>query len=155
MTQTVRLELRPSRWLAACLGGLHAAALYAAFASLSSGVFLLVAAGVALSAVGSVRAALLRAPDSVRELELSGDNSARWRAANGDSHEAVLAHEGHVSAWLVVLALDPVGPEAGRAARRWVALAPDSADPEALRQLRVRLRHHQAPGMPPDNHARG
>ena len=105
--------------------------------------------GVALSAAGSIRSSLLGWPDSVVELELLGDNSAHWRARNGDSHEAILAHEGYVCAWLAVLALDQ-----GQA-RRWIVLGPDSADPELLRQLRVRLRHRPVPDIPPDNHAPG
>ncbi len=156
MTQAIRLELRPSRWLVGGLVILHAAALGAAFLSLSSWILLLVAAGVAMSAVVVIRSALLVPADSVRELVLSGDRSARWHGKDGDIHEVILAQEGFACAWLVILPLDPVDPgAASQSVRRWIVLAPDSANKEGLRQLRVWLRARQCLGIPPDNHAAG
>ena len=154
MTQAIRLELRPSRWLVGCLIILHAAALGAAFVSLSFWILLPVAAGVAMSAVVVIRSALLVLSNSVRELELSADRSVRWKGKGGDVHEVTFAQGGFACAWLVILALDPVEPTS-RSARRWIVLAPDSADQEALRQLRVCLRTRHSLGIPPDNHATG
>lgn len=156
MTQAIRLELRPSRWLIGGLVMLHTAALGAAFASLSSWALLLVTSGVAMSAAVVIRSALLLLPDSVRELAFSADRTGRWRGINGEVHEVVLAQEGLACAWLVILALDPAGPSIERqSVRRWIVLAPDSADQEGLRQLRVWLRVRQGLGIPPDNHAPG
>ena len=156
MTQAIRLRLRASRWLVGGLVMLHAAALAAAFASLSSWVLLLVVTGVVMSTVAVFRAARLVLPESVHELELSADRSGRWRQKSGDIHEFTLAREGFACAWLVVLALDATAPGTViQSRRRWVVLAPDSADQEELRQLRVWLRAHHTLGIPPDNHAAG
>jgi hypothetical protein len=156
LTQAIRLELRPSRWLIGGLVMLHAASFAAAFVSLSSWILLLVAAGVAMSAVVTTRSALLNLPDSVRGLEFTGDRNVRWRGNDGNVHEAILAEEGLVCSWLVILALDPVDPgAASHTVRRWIVLAQDSANQEVLRQLRVWLRARDGLGSPPDNHAVG
>jgi hypothetical protein len=154
LTQAIRLELRPSRWLATSLGLLHAAGLAAALVSLSSGILVVVFVGVSISAVMTVRVALLGLPDSIIELELMPNRDVRWRRQDGMVCDATLVREGLVWAWLVVLSLESALPGKARlSTRRWIVLAPDSLDPEALRQLRVWLRARPTLVIPSDNHA--
>jgi hypothetical protein len=144
VTSTLRLELLPSRWLAACLGSLHLAALGAAFVSLSFWPLLMVAAGVVLSGLLVTVAALQRLPGAVCALELCEDGGAQWRELDGSWHAATLQNEGYLSSWLVVLRLAEVGR-----GRRWLVLGPDSASPDDLRRLRVLVGGFRGKGQGP------
>ncbi len=68
-------------------------------------------------------------------LELRADGHASWRDRNGEWHEGRLGADHFVSTALVVMGLDQI--ERGR---KWVVLMADSASPEELRRLRIRLR---------------
>lgn len=151
MIPPVRLVLQPSPRLAVCLGGLHLAALVAAFASLNGWPLLLVLCGMALSAASSLGMALLRFPGVIVEIELQEDYSARWRDSSGSWHAGKLAREGYVSAWLVLMALD----EGQESRRRWVAMGTDSAPLESLRAVRLAMRSRQEHSTLPHNHDSG
>ena len=133
----MRLEFRPSRWLAALVGCLHLLALLALLASLSPPALVVAAAGVLLSGAVLVAGPLRRPYGGVYALKMEGAaaaNSVTWRDSAGSWHEATLGRNGYVSPWLIVLSLD------GGRRPLHVVLGPDSADAEALRILRVWLR---------------
>lgn len=83
-----------------------------------------------------VRVALLRADTSIVALELDHDGSAAFAIRDGAWQEASLLGTSFVSPLLIVLNLRL---NQSRAVRH-VVLMEDSADSEALRELRVLLR---------------
>ena len=151
MTPPVRLVLQPSFRLAVCLGGLHLAALIAAFACLSGWPLFLILFGTLLSAASAFGMTLLRFPGAIVEIELQEDYSARWRDCSGSWHAGRLASDGYVSAWLVLMALDD---EQG-SSRRWVVMGADSAPQGAIRALRLAMRSRQEHASVPHKHDSG
>ena len=131
------LRLGPSSRLTLLLAGLHGGALGCGLASdLPAGVKIAMALLVVSSAWRSVVAhGLRRAARSI--VVLVWDRHGHWRLVrrDGRSVDARLEHGGFTHPQLVVLVFRVHG-------RRSVALviAPDAADGEGLRRLRVRLR---------------
>ena len=122
----------------------------AALASLSSWPLSLVLCGTAWSGGVCVLGALRALPDAICEIELQADYALRWRCRRSGWHTGRVAGEGHASAWLILLR---IVPSSGRG--HWLMLAPDSAPPEALWELRLRLRN-RPPGSPAThNHTAG
>ena len=135
MSDRLRVELGPSRWLAAAVVLAHAAALAAAVAGLPAPSAAIVAAGLLLSAFEHVRRALQRSPLAVAGLELDArggvavaDPANEWAPARL-LDAAVPAH------WLAVVRLRDA---AGR--RRTAVVLPDAVGEEPFRRLRVWLK---------------
>jgi hypothetical protein len=126
----LRLELRPSPLLAAAAVGLHAAAAAAALLALpGTPGALLAGLLLALGAWTAWSRALLRAPSSVRVLELDGTR-AGLTLAGGATLEGELAGRRYVSRHVVALALR--GP-----ARRALLVTPDMLGGDSFRRLRI------------------
>jgi toxin CptA len=133
----IEVELRPSRRVAAFLSLTHAAALAAA-ASLALGPELraALAATVLTGYIVSFRRLVLGiGPGALRRVRWTADGRWQVRDGAGHEHEATLVGRPVVSDWLTVLRLRGAD---GR--ERPLLLCADSADAEALRKLRVRLR---------------
>jgi len=128
----LRLDLRPSRLLAATLIVAHVLALAAAWISLSGWAQYVAVAGILFSLSGFLAQALLTPAVS---LELREDGHASWRNRKGGWQEGRLGRNNFVSAALVVLEL-----ELGGRGRKWVVLMGDSTSPDEFRRLRVWLR---------------
>lgn len=133
----VSIEFRPSRIFAGGLVGAHGLALLAAWVSLSGWVHMLVAFGVCLSALGCLAEALQWSGRAAVALELRADGRARWRDRKGLWHESLLGNDHFLSPVLMV-----VGLLTGGRSRKRIVLFSDSAAPEELRRLRVRLQWH-------------
>jgi hypothetical protein len=126
----LRLELRASRALAGAVVLVHGA---------GAGAAMLVAPGapglglaVLLLALGAAtvwRAALLRAPGSVRAVELADDAAVCVELASGARTAGRVADRRHVSPWWVVL---PV-----QASRRVILVTRDMLTPGDFRRLRL------------------
>jgi hypothetical protein len=134
----LRISLRPSRRFLAVLAAGHLAAMFAVFALdlplwAKTGVsaVIIASAGYQIS-----RVALLRADTSIVALELDRDGSAAFAIRGGGWQEATLLGTSFVSPVLIVLNLRV---NQSRAIRH-IVLMEDSADTEALRELRVLLR---------------
>jgi len=136
---STRLALSASSRLAALLVLVHACA-GAALALCVPGPAGY-AAGAALAALGAAAAwsrALLRAPTSVRALELAGE-ALILELANGARLEVPVGPRRFVSRFAVALVL-------GAPARRTVLVAADMLDPGAFRVLRVWALWGRLPG---------
>jgi hypothetical protein len=125
-----RLELSPSRGLAAAIVSLHLAASAAVLAVLPSlAGALLAAALVALGGIAAWSRALLRSASSVRALELDG-MTLRIEDAGGRSVAAQLAERRYVGPRGVVLVLrQPM--------KRTILVTAAMLDPQAFRALRL------------------
>jgi len=130
LSTRLRLELAPSRWMAAAILLLHA---------LAAACLVLVVpglAGVALAAallalgVASARLrALLRSPSSVRCVELDG-TGATIELADGRSYAVQISERRHVSRFTVSLPLR-------RPARRTLLITRDMLSADSFRLLRI------------------
>jgi toxin CptA len=140
LSDRLRVQLGPSRWLAATVIVAHGAALAAAVAGLPAPAAAIVAAGLAASVIEHVRRALHRSPLAVAGLELdAGGGVAIAGPASGWS-PARLVDAAVPVPWLAVVSLrDALGR------RRTAVVLPDSLAPESFRRLRVWLRW-QPPG---------
>lgn len=134
MSQNLSLTLKPSRALALALTVTAGAALACSWFSLPGLAFLPVAAGILLAWIWHLAPALQRGARAVRGLELGANGEARWQDASGCWNETEIQPGTYVSNWLIVVHLG-----AGRQGRT-LALLPDCARAEELRQLRVWLR---------------
>ncbi len=143
--EPLRIELKPSRSLVCVLGIVHALALVSAWVSLGGWVQVLVIIGTLASAAGCLTEALLVSPSSAHALELHPDGRASWRDRAGLWHEGRLGGQRFAVPALVVLGLEHA-PRRGR----WIVLMPDSAEGDALRNLRVwlRWRRERAESLP-------
>jgi hypothetical protein len=128
----LRLELRPSRALAAALGLVHAAGAACVLAVAGAG-----AAGTALAVLllalgwATIRdRALLRGPGAVRALELDADAAAALDLADGRRLAGRAGERRHVSRLWVTLPLRG-------APQRTLLVAADMLAPAAFRQLRL------------------
>lgn len=126
----LRLELRASRALAGAIALLHCAAAGAAILTLPGASGLGLAALIlVIGAMAVRRGALLRAPGSIRVVELAGDGTVRLELASGASTAGRVLERRHVSPWWVIL---PV-----QASRRVVLVTRDMLAPGDFRRLRL------------------
>ena len=128
----LRLELRPSRGLAAALGLVHVAGAACVLGVAGAGT-----AGPALAAlllalgVATIRdRALLRGRGAVRAIELAGEGAATLELADGRRLAGRVEARRHVSRLWVTLPL-------GGAPRRTLLVAADMLAPAAFRRLRL------------------
>lgn len=126
-------------WIAGTLAALHLAALLSAIVSFSAWPFLLAVAGIVGSSLLTVPRLIRNPPGEVHALQLQEKGELVWRDQRGEWHQAVLAREGCVLSWLIVVALSEHLP-ARKSRRRWMLIAFDSADAEGFRALRLWLR---------------
>lgn len=135
---TVRVSLKPSRYLAIFFCVIH----FAAGATLvpldfPSWVKLFVASGIAASLARSLwRHALLKARSALIGVELREDDQASVQTRDGAWHAARILGTTYVTPLLTVLNLRIEA----RPFARHVLVVPDNADAEDFRQLRVWLR---------------
>ena len=127
----LRLELRPSRALAAALALLHVAAALCALAAFP-GIAgpALAALLLALGAVAAWQRALLRGRSAVRAIELGTEAAATLELADGRRLAGSVAARRHVSPLWVTL------PLRGAPHRTLLVMA-DMLAPAAFRQLRL------------------
>ena len=128
---SLRLELKPSRNLAAVLIAVHLAA--SACAALALGGLALVFSllGIALSCVGCVGEALRLWRSCPVSIRLDDDSSGHWTERSGEVRVASSVVVSHVATWLVVLGL-----RQSRLRTRWVLVVPDAVGSENHRKLR-------------------
>jgi|SRR5262245_56115149 len=131
----LRIDLRPSKFLAVALALAHGLALYAVWTSLSGWPGVLAGLAILASLAATLLRALLRIGPSAVSLELAEDGRASWRDRRGTWHEGALGESHFVSPFLVVVELKP----RDQGAKRVILLA-DSAARDDLRRLRVWLR---------------
>ena len=127
----LRLELRPSRALAAALALLHVSAALCALATFpGTPGSALAALFLALGAVAAWQRALLRGRGAVRAIELGAEAAATLELADGRRLTGSVAERRHVSSLWVTLPLRG-------APRRTLLVAADMLAPAAFRQLRL------------------
>jgi toxin CptA len=142
----LRLELRASRSLTCALVLAHALAAGAVLVAVPQWEACVAAAAVLLGngCWALRRHALLLGARAVTLLELRGECECSIGFRDGRRVACRVLGSSHVSTFLMILRLD----EPGRHRAHAVVLAPDSAAPDRLRRLRVRLRWtrpHPAP----------
>jgi toxin CptA len=133
-----RIRIGKSRRLAAALLAAHAVAAACVAISFPPGLAM---PGIGLIAASAAyylrRDALQHAGDAIVDLLLRQGGGCELTTRAGTRLTGQVLGSTFVSPWLTVI---NVGLRAGRG-RRSVVLAPDSADTDALRQLRVWLRY--------------
>ena len=134
----IEFELKPSLTLAAVLIGLHAAAAGSCLVvELPGAVKIILCVVLGISAMLSVRRhALLIASESCVAVRVGHDGACELRLRSGETEHGNLTDGWFAAPNLVVFNWRS---DTGHH-RRSVVLLPDSADREALRQLRVFLR---------------
>ena len=136
----LRLELAPSRSLAALIVIAHAAAAAAVYTLIKGPLGLAAAAGfVALGAAAAWSRALLAASASVRAIELGGAEPV-FELANGARVAAAVAARRYVTRHLVAL---PLGGEL----RRTLLVTADMLGREEFRRLRLWALWNRLPGV--------
>jgi hypothetical protein len=135
LNESLQVELRPSRALAAALGLGHLAALAAAVIGLPAPAAALVACGLGLSAAHHLRIATHRSGRAVAGLAFGADGGVALADPAGAWLPAKLRRCAAPTGWLAVVS---ARDQAGRL--RTVVVLPDAADPDAFRRLRVWLR---------------
>jgi toxin CptA len=139
LNDRLRVQLGPSRWLAATVIVAHVAALAAAVVALPPAAAAIVAAGLAASAIEHVRRALQRSPLAIAGLELDARGGVAIAGRAGDWSSARLTDAAVPVRWLAVVRLrDALGR------RRTAIVLPDTLAPEPFRRLRVWLRWRPA-----------
>jgi hypothetical protein len=93
----------------------------------------LVLCGLTLIFHRGIRYLQLRDVVSVICLQLDDSGEARWQCRNSSWSQGRLAEVSVIHPWLTVIALQ------SGVQRRWLLLAPGSADQDGLRRLRVLL----------------
>jgi len=141
---SLRLELAPSRRLAAAIVAAHAAAAAAVLTVLDgfAGVFLALAL-LALGAAAAWSRALLRARASVRSIELGGALPV-FHLASGEALPAAVGARRYVSRLLVTL---PVGAPHFSPWGRTLLVSADMLRPEEFRRLRIWALWDRLPGV--------
>ena len=135
MSDRLRVQLRPSRWLAGTVIVAHVAALGAAVVGLPAPAAGIVAAGLAASAIEHLRRALQRSPLAVAGLELDAEGGAAVAGPASDWSPARLLDAAVPVPWLAVISLrDALGRH------RTAVVLPDALAPDAFRRLRVWLK---------------
>jgi hypothetical protein len=138
----LRLQLKPSRRLAALIVLAHAAAAAALCLLVQGPLGAAAAAGfLALGAAAAWSRALLAAPSSVRAIEL-GAAEAVFELANGARVAAPVAARRYVTRHLVAL---PLGGELGRT----LLVTADMLGPQEFRRLRLWALWNRLPGVAP------
>lgn len=136
----LRLELKPSPALAAVILAAHGAAAVSAFACIPGAPgSLLACALLALGAAAAWGRALLRAPASIRALEIDGSKLA-LELRGGRAIQALAAERRYVCRWLVAIPC--------RAAARTILVTADMLDAESFRLLRVWALWAKLPAAP-------
>jgi hypothetical protein len=138
----LRLQLAPSRLLAALIVLAHGAAAAAVYALIKAPLGVAAAIGfVALGAVAAWSRALLAAGNSVRAIELGGADPV-FELANGERIAAPVAARRYVTRYLVAL---PLGGEL----RCTLLVTADMLDGEEFRRLRLWALWNRLPGVAP------
>jgi toxin CptA len=140
---SLRVELRPSRALAAAVGFGHLLALAAAATGLPAGAAAVVAVGLALSAFHHVRLAMHRSPLAIAGLEFSPAGHLALADPSGTWLSAELRRTAVLAGWIAVLTARDAN---GRP--RSAVILPDAVEPEAFRRLRVWLKWRDATRQP-------
>jgi hypothetical protein len=140
VSETLRIDLRPSRLLAVALMLVHGLALYAFWISLPGWPAVLAGVVVLVSLAGTLARARQRIGRSVVSLEMAKDGRASWKDRRGAWHQGILGESHFVSVFLVVVDLRPLDGGATR-----VILLADSVAPDDFRRLRVWLRWRPGP----------
>jgi len=135
LNERLRVEVHPSRWVAAAILASHGLAVAAAIISLPPVAALIVLGGLGLSVAYHVGLAMHRFPLAVTGLELSADGALAIQGPGGSWLTGRLSAAFVPAPWLAVLTLRD---SLGRA--RVLVVLPDALDPEAFRRLRVWLR---------------
>ena len=142
MSGALRLQLAPSRPLAALIVMAHAAAAAAVYGLLGATMGALAAgAFVALGAAAARSRALLAAGGSVRAIELGGPEPV-FELANGARLAAPVAARRYVTRHVVAL---PLGGEL----RRTLLVTGDMLGREEFRRLRLWALWNRLPGVAP------
>lgn len=141
----LKVDLRPSRWLAGLILFAHGGAL-AVLVPLSLPVWALgpLVGVITGSLVYTLKThAMLRGPLTIRRVVWDSDNDWLLHAASGEQLAVRLLPGSYVHPLLVILNFElETAPQRGgllNARRRSIVLAKDSADATTLRQLRARL----------------
>lgn len=100
---------------------------------------LIVVAGIVGSSLLTLPKLIRNPPGAVHALQLQERGEIAWRDQHGEWHQAVVARDGSVLSWLIVVALVE-HPLARKSHRRWLLIARDSTDAEGFRALRLWLR---------------
>jgi hypothetical protein len=135
LTDRLRVQLGPSRRLAATVIVAHAAALAASVAALPAPAAAIVAAGLIASTVEHVRRALQRSAAAVAGLELDAGGGAAIAGPASDWGPARLLDAAVPAPWVAVVRLRD-----GRGRHRTAVVLPDALAPEPFRRLRVWLK---------------
>ncbi|HVL35141.1 MAG TPA: protein YgfX [Burkholderiales bacterium] len=143
----LRLELRPSRPLAAAIAGLHVAAGLCAAAVVpgAAGPALALALG-ALGFASAWSRGLLRTAGAVRALELDAQGLT-LELAGGARRTAPASARRYVSRWLVAI---PVKAMADGAWRRTILVTCDMLPAQDFRRLRIWALWGRWPGVVPE-----
>ena len=131
MSGALRLELRPSRTLAAAIVAAHAAAAVAVYIAIPGAMTALLS--VLLLVLGIATAwsrALLAASASIKTMEIGGATQPTVELASGERFAAEVATRRYITRYLVALPLR--GPS-----RRTLVVTADMLDPHEFRRLRI------------------
>ncbi len=137
----LKVELRPSRWLASLILFAHGGAL-AVLVPLALPIWALapLVGLITGSLVYTLKThAMLRGPLTIRRVVWDSDNDWSLHAASGEQLAVRLLPGSYVHPLLVILNFELEAPPQRGARRRSIVLAKDSADATTLRQLRARL----------------
>ena len=145
----LKVELRPSRWLASLILFAHGGAL-AVLVPLTLPIWALapLVGLVTGSLIYTLKThAMLRGPLTIRRVIWDSDNDWSLHAASGEQLAVRLLPGSYVHPLLVILNFELEAPPLGTSPRgqlfntrrRSILLAKDSADATTLRQLRARL----------------
>ena len=144
----LKLDLRPSRWLASLILFAHGGALVV-LVPLTLPIWVLapLVGLITGSLIYTLKThAMLRGPLTIRRVVWDSDNDWLLHAASGEALAVRLLPGSYVHPLLVILNFELEAPPVGTARghlfstkRRSIELAKDSADATTLRQLRARL----------------
>lgn len=142
----LRVDLTPSRGLAAALGSAHAGAgLCLVLSAVPAWAVAVGLVALAASAVRAVRRhALLSDPGAVTGVACADGRRCRLRLAGGEVLEAERLADPLVHPWVVVLRFRP----AGRRRQRAVVITRDMLPGDEHRRLRVALNLERLPPAP-------
>lgn len=135
----LRLELKPSRCLAAAMIVAHGAAAAGAAQTLDGWAMMLGLAGVTLSCLGGVGESLGLWPNSPVSVQLNEDSTGRWTDRRGNVRTASSIVVSYAATWLVV-----IGLRQSRGRIRWIVVPADSVAREDHRKLRLWARWRAA-----------
>ena len=144
----LKLDLRPSRWLASLILFAHGGALVV-LVPLALPIWVLapLVGLITGSLIYTLKThAMLRGPLTIRRVVWDSDNDWSLHAASGEQLAVRLLPGSYVHPLLVILNFELEAPPRGNSSRhlfstqrRSIVLAKDSADATTLRQLRARL----------------